>query len=379
MAVLNDDLTPRLSRRTWIRGLGGLALSISIAAIAVVVLMRALKKLDVGHVVSIAQATDHKLIVLALALIALSYASLTLYDLFALRTIGRADIPFRAAAVGSFTSYPIAHGIGVVALISPLVRYRIYAPYRLSAIDIANISFLTGLTFWLGNLTALGLSLMIDPDAFGWVEYWPPTLNRLIAAALLAGVLAFVVWSWPGRRSLRWPVRLPSGPAVLLQILIGLFDLSTAALAMYVLLPAELGIDVMRLIAVFIAATLLGFASHAPAGIGVFDATILLGLGGNGQEKLLAALLIFRILYHLLPFVLSLALFGMIELGRSRRTMPGRSDRRVQLESDHAGDDQRQAEQSHRIGRLAVDNHADDDAPCGADPGPYRVGGAKGQ
>ncbi|CCD97382.1 conserved membrane hypothetical protein [Bradyrhizobium sp. ORS 375] len=379
MAVLNDDFPPQLDRRAWLRGLAGFASSIVIAGIAVAVLTGALKKLDIAHVISIAQATDPKLIGLALVLIALSYGGLTFYDLFALRTIGRNDIPFHAAAVGSFTSYPIAHGIGAVALISPLVRYRVYRPYRLGALDIAKISFLTGLTFWLGNLTALGLSLMIDPDAFGWVEYWPPALNRLIAAALLCGIVAFVVWSWPGRRSHRWSLRLPSGPTVLLQILIGLFDLSTAALAMYVLIPAELGVDVARLMAVFIAATLLGFASHAPAGIGLFDATILLGLGCDDQDKLLAALLMFRILYHLIPFVLSLALFGGIELWRSWHGAAQRSDRRVQLQPHDAGNDQRQAEQPDRIRRLAIQPHPDDDASGRANSRPHRVGGAKRQ
>ncbi len=378
MADLNDVPPLQSNRRIWLRSLCGLALSLSIAAVAVYVLARAVKKLDFVHVLSIVEATDLHLIAMALAFIVLSYASLTLYDLFALRTIGRRDIPYRAAALGSFTSYPIAHGIGAVALISPLVRYRIYAPYRLGAIDIANISFLTGLTFWLGNLTALGLSLMIDPDAFGWVECWPPALNRLVAAALLCAVAAFVVWSWPGRRSARWPVRLPSGPAVLLQILVGLFELGAAALAMYVLMPAELGVDLARLMAVFIAATLLGFASHAPAGIGLFDATILLGLGGD-QERLLAALLIFRALYHLLPFVLALAVFGSVELSRSCRRSSPVSDRRVQLQPDHAGDDQREAEQPRRIRRLAVEDHAGENAPGRADPGPYRIGGAKRQ
>lgn len=318
-----------LSRKAWLRGLGGLAVSMMIAGAAIYALTRAIKKLDIAHALTIAENTDIWLIALALALIILSYASLTLYDLLALRTIGRGDIPFRMAALASFTSYPIAHGIGAVALIAPVIRYRIYSRYKLGAIDIANISFLTGLTFWLGNLTALGLSLMIDPDAFGWVEYWPPALNRSVAAALLAGVLGFVVWSWPGRRSKRWPVRLPSGPLVLLQILIGLFDLSTAALAMYVLIPSELDIEVSRLMAVFIAATLLGFASHAPAGIGMFDATILLGLGSDDKDPVLAALLIFRILYHLLPFVIALALFGGVEAWRTLRR-----DRRAVLRSD---------------------------------------------
>jgi hypothetical protein len=104
---------------------------------------------------------------------------------------------------------------------------------------------------------------------------------------------------------------------VLLQIGIGILDLGAAALAMYVLIPAGMNIDFFRLTAVFIAATLLGFASHTPAGLGVFDAAILLGLGGEDQEPLIAALLMFRFLYHFLPFVLALGLFGGVEAWRS--------------------------------------------------------------
>jgi glycosyltransferase 2 family protein len=317
-AAQRDNVPQAITgRSTWLRGLGGTAASLAVAAGAIYALTHAIKKLDLTHVVSIAEATDPRLIAMALVLVALSYGSVTLYDLLALRTLGRDDVPYRTAALASFTSFPIAHGIGAVALISPVIRYRMYAPYKLGVPDIAAIAVLTGMTFWLGNLTALGLSLMLDPDAFSWLGYWPPALNRAMAYALLAGVTAFVIWSWPGRRSSRWPVRLPSGSLVLLQIAIGLFDLGTAALAMYVLIPAELDIELSRLTAVFIAATLLGFASHAPAGIGLFDATILLGLGNDDKEPLLAALLIFRILYHLLPFVLALALFAGIELRRN--------------------------------------------------------------
>ena len=259
---------------------------------------------------------------MALTLVAVSYGSLTLYDLLALRTIGRTDVPYRIAALASFTSYPIAHGIGAVALISPVIRYRIYSCNGLGAIDVANICFLTGLTFWLGNLTALGLSLLSDPGAISLFDYLPPQLNRLLAAVLLLGVGGFLVWSWLSPRSIgtrRWPVRLPSGPLVLLQIAIGIFDLGAAALAMYVLIPAGLNIEIFRLTTVFIAATLLGFASHTPAGIGVFDAAILLGLGGDDKEPLIAALLMFRFLYHFLPFVIALGLFGGVEAWRSLR------------------------------------------------------------
>ncbi|MDO9561562.1 MAG: YbhN family protein, partial [Bradyrhizobium sp.] len=194
--------------------------------------------------------------------------------------------------------------------------------HGLGVFDVANISFLTGLTFWLGNLTALALSLLCAPDAISLINYLPPAANRWLAVALIVGVLAFLLWTWIAPRSFgtrRWPVRLPSGPMVLLQIAIGIFDLGAAALAMYVLLPAGLDIGVFRVVAVFIAATLLGFASHTPAGIGVFDAAILIGLAGDEKEPVIAALLMFRFLYHFLPLVLALALFGGLEGWRSLR------------------------------------------------------------
>jgi uncharacterized membrane protein YbhN (UPF0104 family) len=300
----------------------GVVVSVAIAVLAVFALTHALKDVDYDEVFAVVQRTDAGFIALALMLVAISYGSLTLYDLLALRTIGRTDVPYRIAALASFTSYPIAHGVGAVALISPVIRYRIYSYQGLGAFDVANICFLTGLTFWLGNLTALGLSLFYEPGAISRIDYLPPYVNRLLAAVLLLGVVAFLVWSWLSPRTIgtrRWPVRLPAGPMVLLQIAIGIVDLGAAALAMYMLIPAGTNIGLFHLIAVFIAATLLGFASHAPAGVGVFDAAILIGLGGQEREPLLAALLMFRLLYHFLPFVMALALFGAVEGWRSLR------------------------------------------------------------
>jgi uncharacterized membrane protein YbhN (UPF0104 family) len=304
-----------------LRGLG-VVVSIAIAAVAIYVLTDALKNVDYGKVFAAVERTDTGLVALALLLVAASYVSLTVYDLLALRTIGRTDIPYRIGALASFTSYPIAHGVGAVALVAPVVRYRIYSHHGLGVFEVANISFLTGLTFWLGNLTALALSLLGEPDAIGRIDHLPPQVNRLLAVALLAGVLAFLIWTWLQPRSIgtrRWPIRFPSGPMALLQVAIGILDLGAAALAMYVLIPAEMHVEIFTVIAVFIAATLLGFASHTPAGIGVFDAAILIGLGGENREPLIAALLIFRFLYHFLPFVIALGLFGAVEGWRSLR------------------------------------------------------------
>jgi glycosyltransferase 2 family protein len=380
-------LKRKLGASSRVKGLGGAVISLVIGTAAIFGLTHALRNIDYDQVFDVIRATDFSTIALALVLVTASYGSITLYDWLALHTMGRKDVPYRIAALASFTSYPIAHGIGAVALISPVIRYRIYSGNGVGAMGVANICFLTGLTFWLGNMTALGFSLLYEPTAISVIDHLSPGLNRLFAVVLLCGVTAFLVWSWLHPRSLgrsRWLVRLPSGPLVLVQIVVGLLDLTAAALAMYVLIPSGLDIGLFRLLAVFIAATLLGFASHAPAGLGVFDATILIGLGSEDREQLLAVLLMFRFLYHLLPLSIALLLFGGVEAWRNLRRKAtvadgAESDRRVELEPDHADDDQREADDADRIGRLAVEQHADDDAADSAYSGPHRVRRAEGQ
>jgi uncharacterized membrane protein YbhN (UPF0104 family) len=390
-ALKPESLQKKFTKGSRLKGVGGAIVGIAIAGGAVFALTHALRHIHYDEVFTIIRSTDFSVVALSLILVTASYGSITLYDWLALHTMGRKDVPYRIAALASFTSYPIAHGIGAVALISPVIRYRIYSNSGVTAFGVANICFLTGLTFWLGNMTALGFSLLYEPAAISVIDHLSPTVNRGVAAALLGAVGTFLIWSWLHPRRLgrsSWLVQLPSGPLVLLQILVGLLDLTAAALAMYVLLPASLDIGLFRLIAVFIAATLFGFASHAPAGLGAFDATIMIGLGGEHREPLLAALLMFRFLYHFVPLSLAVVLFGSVEALRSFRAkkdetkktveQQGISDGRVELQPDHAGNDQRQADEANRIGRLAVEDHTDDDAADGADAGPDRIRRAEG-
>jgi uncharacterized membrane protein YbhN (UPF0104 family) len=83
---------------------------------------------------------------------------------------------------------------------------------------------------------------------------------------------------------------------------------------MYMLVPSEPNISFITLAVIFVSATLLGFASHSPGGLGVFDAAMLVALWQFDKEELLAGLLIFRLLYYIMPFVLSLAILGGREL-----------------------------------------------------------------
>jgi uncharacterized membrane protein YbhN (UPF0104 family) len=123
------------------------------------------------------------------------------------------------------------------------------------------------------------------------------------------------VWLRPRRigRS-DWQVTLPNGPLTLLQIGIGIVDLACCAFAMYVLTPAEPHIGFITIAVIFVSATLLGFASHSPGGIGVFDAAMLVGLWQLDREELLAGLLVFRLVYYVIPFAVAVVVLGAREL-----------------------------------------------------------------
>ncbi len=265
---------------------------------------------------------------IAALFVAAAYFTLTFYDLFAVRTVGRSDVPYRVCALAGFTSYSVGHNVGASAFTGGAVRYRVYSAWGLDAIDVAKVCFIAGLTFWLGNVAMLGIGFVLHPEAASAIDQLPEWFNRALGIAALCVLAGYVAWVWVAPREIgrhNWKVRLPGGPLTLLQIVIGIVDLTCCALAMYMLVPETPYVDFVTVAVIFISATLLGFASHSPGGLGVFDAAMLVALWQYDKEELLAGLLIFRILYYLTPFALSLLILGTREvvLSMARRRNVG--------------------------------------------------------
>src|SRR5207253_4830011 len=241
----------------------GIAASLLIIAFAITTLVRTLKGVDTGVVlIALTEIPPGRIALAALCVVG-AFCTLTFYDFVALRTIGKKQVPYRIAALSSFTSYSIGHNIGATVFTGGAIRFRIYSDYGLNAIDVAKICFLSGLTFWLGNLFVLGFGMAYHPWAASAMDLLPPAMNRLIALGCLAGIGAYFVWLMTGkeRRELGqngWKVVLPSARLTLLQVLIGVVDLAFCATAMYLLMPEQPGIDFVSLAVVFILATLLG-------------------------------------------------------------------------------------------------------------------------
>src|SRR6266478_3818898 len=173
----------------------GIVASLLIIAFAITTLVRTLKGVDTGVVLIALTEIPPARIALAALCVVGAFCTLTFYDFFALRTIGKKHVPYRIAALSSFTSYTIGHNIGATVFTGGAIRFRIYSDYGLSAIDVAKICFLSGLTFWLGNTFVLGIGMAWHPWAASAMDQLPPAINRLIAlgghAAMLVALPEF--------------------------------------------------------------------------------------------------------------------------------------------------------------------------------------------
>src|ERR1700749_1846529 len=174
----------------------GVAVSVTVIGIACYVLYHMLQGIDVNEVIEAIKSTEPRSIALAALFVAAGYFTLTFYDLFAMRAIGRNDIPYRVNALAAFTSYSIGHNVGASVFTGGAVRYRIYSGWGLNAIDVAKICFIAGLTFWLGNAAVLGLGIAYHPEAASAIDQLPPWCNRLVALAIILALVAYEVWVW---------------------------------------------------------------------------------------------------------------------------------------------------------------------------------------
>ena len=105
-------------------------------------------------------------------------------------------MPYRVNAMAGFTSYSIGHNVGASVFTGGAVRYRIYSAWGLTAVEVAKICFVAGLTFWLGNATVLGLGIAYAPLAATAIDQLPAWLNRAGAVLILIVLALYVSWVW---------------------------------------------------------------------------------------------------------------------------------------------------------------------------------------
>ncbi|MEY8097396.1 bifunctional lysylphosphatidylglycerol flippase/synthetase MprF [Falsihalocynthiibacter sp. S25ZX9] len=274
-----------------------------------------LSSVNIGHVRQQAASVPISHIAASVLATGVGYFSLIGYDWSALRYLGK-RLPFPVVMMGGFLGYSFGNTIGFSAISGGAVRYRIYSAFGLNAFDVAAISTFVTLAFSFG-ITLVGLAaLAIHPAALGDLLPWSRDTVRIAATLAFLVPMGILTWlSVTGKvaKFRRITVSMPSPSILFSQLGFSIVDTSMAALTLYILMPTGTP-DFITFIALFAAAALIGVASHVPGGIGVFESIILAGLPDTVPlDQAVAALLLFRVIYYLLPFALSVVFVSAIE------------------------------------------------------------------
>ncbi len=313
MAPTLPALSAFYKRRRTVIGIG---IGVCLAALGFYALHRLALTVHFKDVRLAFHALSRAQITAALSLTALSYFLLTLYDALALNVIGK-PLPYRTAALASFTSYALSHNLGLALLTGGSARYRVYRAAGLDAPDIARVIATASMTFWSGVVVMAGAALAFHPGHLPFASFeMPLALQRVIGAAILGATVAFLFFASGERKNvrlLRWRMALPSAPQSLAQIAIAGIDLAAASAALYILVP---GVAVHGFPAFYLAyalAIIVAMLSHVPGGIGVFEAVILSASPNIDKPGLLAALVAYRAIYYLMPLLVAAALLAAHE------------------------------------------------------------------
>ncbi|MFN3288251.1 MAG: lysylphosphatidylglycerol synthase domain-containing protein, partial [Sphingomonadaceae bacterium] len=307
-------------------------LGLALFLLALLALRHLLDEVDPARLVAEIRTMPAWRIGLAMLFTLAGYVALAGYDWSALAYVGRRLPPSRVLS-GGMMAYAISNTVGVSALSGTAIRWRLYRPLGLEPRELAQMAAFMTIAFAVaGTLIGLGATA-VRPEALGHVLPWPPQRVRLVVLLAMAAILVpLLAASFRGRALHLRGRAIPVPPPALLlrQLAISAAEIALAAMTLWVLLPGA-GVGPATFAAVYAVALMAGVMSGVPGGVGVFETVILSGLpDAVATDRLAAALLLYRLIYYLLPLLTALAFLAWQE-GRRRGVPAAMSGRAAEL------------------------------------------------
>lgn len=279
-------------------------------------LYKELRSISLDDVIdSLSAISAHRWILAAFASL-VAYAALAGYDRIALLHLRR-KISWVFIALCSFTTYALSHNIGASVLSGAVVRYRAYSSQGMSGPEIALLIAFCSFTFLLGIMTLGAVVLLVEPQLLQrFNSELPISLSYVLGLGSLALILLYVFGSWLHFKPLRirqFTLEYPRLTVVAQQLIVGPLELIGAAAIIYFTLPEAGNPGYLIILGIFLVSFSAALISHAPGGLGVLELVFLMGLPDMNQADVLAALIIFRLFYLLIPFALSLVVVLFFE------------------------------------------------------------------
>ncbi|WP_131119328.1 lysylphosphatidylglycerol synthase transmembrane domain-containing protein [Lichenihabitans psoromatis] len=249
-----------------------------------------------------------------------AYMALAWYDRIALSHLGF-KLPWGFISAVSFTTYALSHNIGMSMFSGAMVRYRAYSTKGLTLSEVGVLVAFCSFTFALGTALLGGLVFVIEPNILARLFHLSDISVRLIGCGLLAFVALYVIGSTLNLRPLQigtFKLVYPRLNITMRQLIAGPLELLGAAGIIYCALPVTDNPGFLIILGVFLASFSAALLSHAPGGLGVLELVFVTALPDIAKADILAALLVFRLLYLIAP--LAFGIIAVILFERSRLT-----------------------------------------------------------
>lgn len=252
-----------------------------------------------------------------------AYVALAGYDRIALLHLER-HVSWLFIALCSFTTYALSHTIGASVFSGAVVRYRAYSSRGLTPQEIGVLVAFCSFTFALGAVLLTGLVLVVEPEITDRIaDLVPEGVSITTGYLLLALVGFYVLGSWLGLRPFRIgsvSLQYPRLPIVARQLIIGPVELLAAAGIVYFALPEAGNPGYFIVLGIFLISFSVALLSHAPGGVGVLELVFIMALPDMDPADVLAALLVFRFFYLIVPFLIAIVILLVFE--RSQLMQP---------------------------------------------------------
>lgn len=320
---------PPPSRPGWLhrqRHLIGLGLSLLLFGLALLACWHLVREINPDQVRDSLAAVPPRALFAAMLATVLGFLLMLAYEWSASR-YADVRLPASTLALGGFCAFAIGNAVGLSALSGGSVRYRLYTRNGLGAGDVARMSLFASLSLGISLPILAALAALFDlADASAALRLPAPLLALLAVAVLLAALTLVLLLA---RRRLaerpapgcwqvdlgRFSLRLPGVRMSLVQLLISSLDVLIAASVLYCLLPEAPPFSSFVLI--YMLALAAGVLSHVPGGVGVFEAVLLAAFSSRiDPAGLVAAMLLYRLLYVLLPLLAAGLLLLAVEARR---------------------------------------------------------------
>ncbi|WP_370931904.1 YbhN family protein [Bartonella sp. DGB1] len=304
----------------------GSIIGIAIFLLCAVILYHKFQKIDINLILQYFTNIPIQAWLLACCGALIAYFTLALYDYIGLQNLGK-KINLSFILFASFSTYAISHNIGASVLSGAAIRYRLYKSKNLSLVEIAALVAFCSFTFIIGVLSLTAFILIFYPSVFQiFYEDLSAFYFVMIGLIIFLLIVLYIIGSLTNFRSLKLTKKLsipyPKFSIVLKQLIIAPIEILGAALIIYAVIPAEYNVSFVLLLGVFLASFSATLLSNAPAGgLGVLELIFILGLPHIPTEVIIASLLVFRLLYLIIPLFLSLIFIGIFEIKQIKKSI----------------------------------------------------------